>query len=248
MADRMEGPQPPITAHQKPRFGLNPEAATRIQGELAEIDAKGPSGAPEIPIIKAFEAIDKKDQATKQELEKARQEASEAAARSEKAEQERLTDPLTGCYSRFAWEDFKKHFDLSRGNQATVIMIDLNGLKNINDEIGHLAGDQYIKDTVLYLQSIFSRSGDKVYRIGGDELAVICDFVPPEKIEEFSSYISSRFNHDLLEQKGLDFAYGAAHTDLSQDISLADAIKRADVAMYKNKNEIKAANPSKYSR
>jgi len=163
-------------------------------------------------------------------------------------EKSSFMDSLTGCYNRNAWEDFQKHFDIGRGNKTTIIMIDLNGLKKINDQEGHLAGDKYIKNTVSYLQEVFSRAGDQVYRIGGDELAVTCDFIVPEKRDEFNSYLFSHFNYDLLEKKGLDFAFGVAHTDAKQDVSIKDTIKRADTAMYQNKKEIKTAHPDKYLR
>lgn len=161
-------------------------------------------------------------------------------------EKSSFKDLLTGCYNRNAWEDFEKHFDIGRGDKATIIMIDLNCLKKINDNQGHSFGDEYIKSTVSYLQEVFSRASDQIYRIGGDELVVACNFVVPEKREDFNSYIASRFNYDLLEQKSLDFAFGVAHTDIKQDASLQDTLKRADTAMYKNKKNIKTTHPSKY--
>lgn len=163
-------------------------------------------------------------------------------------ENSNFMDSLAGCYNRNAWEDFQKHSDIGRGDKATIIIIDLNGLKKINDQEGHSVGDKYIKDTVSYLQEVFSRAGDQVYRIGGDELAIACNFVLPEKRDEFNLYLSSHFNYDLLNQKGLDFAFGVAHSDTQQDISIKDTINRADIAMYQNKKEIKDAHPEKYSR
>lgn len=156
-------------------------------------------------------------------------------------------DNLTGVYNQNAWTDFQKHFDQNRGDKATVIIIDINGLKNMNDRNGHNAGDEYIKKTVLYIQSVFSRIYDKVYRIGGDEIGVVCKYVSPED-KEFKSYISTHFDHDAIEELGLDFAYGIAHTDIQTDTSIKDTIKRADILMYQNKAAIKASSPGKYFR
>lgn len=166
----------------------------------------------------------------------------------EKLKKNAFIDNLTGAYNQNAWTDFQNHFDQNRGDKATVIMIDMNGLKDINDREGHSAGDESIKKTVSYIKSVFSRAGDRVYRIGGDEIGIVCDYVAIDKRDEFNSYISSHFNPGVIEELGLDFAYGTAHTDPKQDISIKSTIFRADMAMYENKKEIKAANPDKYSR
>lgn len=166
----------------------------------------------------------------------------------EQSEKDRLTDPLTGCYSCHAWLDLQLHFDQKRGDRATLIMIDLNNLKKINDQKGHEAGDEYLKRTVSSLDTIFSRRGDKIHRVGGDEFVIFCKFVPLDKREEFNSFISSSIGHEVVESLGLDFAFGVAHTDPQQDNCLADTYKRADNAMYQNKQDIKATNPSKYAK
>ena len=157
-------------------------------------------------------------------------------------------DSLTGCYNKNAWEDFQKHFDLNRGDKATILIFDLNGLKDVNDTLGHLAGDNYIKNTATYIQEVFSRKGDKVYRFGGDELAIVVPYLKENQREEFKTFVQSFFNHEVLSQKGLDFAYGIAHTDAQKDSSIKDTIQRADSAMYQNKTEWKTKHPEKYSR
>lgn len=174
----------------------------------------------------------------------------ESQAKIEELEGQVFIDSLTGVYNRKAWEDFKNHSDYARGDQVNMVVIDLNGLKDINDKRGHDTGDEYIKSTALYLTEVFSRNGDKVFRLneGGDEFIIVSEFIKPENLDEFNSHIYSSFNHELLEKKGLDFAYGIAHTDPQQDISIGDTFKRAEASMYENKAEIKAANPDKYSR
>lgn len=166
----------------------------------------------------------------------------------EQSEKDRMTDSLTGCYSCHAWMDLQLHYDQKRGDRVTLIMIDLNNLKKVNDQYGHDAGDEYLKNTASHLKTIFSRKGDKIYRVGGDEFVVACKFVAEEDREDFNSFISSSLGHNVIELLGLDFAYGVAHTDLQQDEALSDTYKRADVAMYKNKKTIKDANPLKYTR
>jgi len=159
-----------------------------------------------------------------------------------------FVDKLTGVYNQNAWNDFRSHIDYTRGDQFSIVMIDLNGLKDINDKGSHFAGDEYLKSTASYLASVFSRKGDRVFRTGGDEFVVVCEFIKPEDQNEFNSHYSSIFDPKLLEEKGLDFAYGIAHTDRQQDISFEDTFNRVDALMYQNKTVIKAANPDKYSR
>jgi len=166
----------------------------------------------------------------------------------QKLKENAFIDNLTGAYNQNAWADFQSHFDQNRGGKTSIVMIDINGLKDLNDREGHSAGDEFIKKTVLYVKSVFSRTGDKVYRIGGDEIGVVCDYIPTKKRDEFNSYISGHFNPDVVGELGLDFAYGTAHTDPQQDMSIKSTIFRADMTMYDNKKEIKAANPDKYSR
>lgn len=62
--------------------------------------------------------------------------------------------------------------------QAALVFVDLNGMKAINDELGHEAGDDALKDTAAVLTAAF-RASDVVGRLGGDELVVFAlDFTP----------------------------------------------------------------------
>lgn len=160
-------------------------------------------------------------------------------------EQSAFIDKMTGVYNKNAFEDFMSHFDQGRGDKVTLVMVDLNGLKDINDKEGHESGNEYLKRTTEHLKNSF-RKNDKIFRLGGDEFIVVCDFVNPDNRDGFTSHLKSRFNYDFLSQNGLDFAYGVAHTD--KDISISDAFNNADAAMYQNKRETKSAHPEKYSR
>ena len=154
-------------------------------------------------------------------------------------------DDLSGLYNRNAWEDFQKRIDLNRGHQLTLVSIDLNGLKEKNDREGHFAGDIYIKKTANYLQEVFSRDSDRIFRVGGDEIIIACDFVKPESRDSFTSYLNQRLNHETLDYKGLDFSFGVAFSN-ENDISIKDTLKRADATMYQNKNNWKKQHPERY--
>ena len=87
-----------------------------------------------------------------------------------------LTDDLTGCYNtryfiRYATEEFDVNRD---NNRIAIVNIDINGLKPINDILGHVKGDTLLNNFVAYMRSQL-RKGDILVRIGGDEFLIICE-------------------------------------------------------------------------
>ena len=93
----------------------------------------------------------------------------------ERLEKEKLiytsnTDELTRCLNRHAYENDMKKLNLSE--EWVYISADLNGLKRANDSYGHMAGDELICAAADCMRDSFHEYG-KVYRIGGDEFAVI---------------------------------------------------------------------------
>lgn len=102
------------------------------------------------------------------------------ARRLERLQAEALTDELTGLYNRRAWDrilDAEDERCRRYGHPAAVLIVDLDGLKEVNDTQGHLAGDKMIVRTAEALTRA-SRSSDIVSRLGGDEFGVMsseCD-------------------------------------------------------------------------
>ena len=81
-------------------------------------------------------------------------------------------DQLTGLFNRRFFEEELKRVDTLRNYPIAIVMIDVNGLKLINDAFGHASGDELIK-TVSDLIQKELRSDDIVARIGGDEFSLI---------------------------------------------------------------------------
>jgi diguanylate cyclase len=106
--------------------------------------------------------------------------AADAARLSERFEQEAHTDPLTQLFNRRAWDQLlaKEEARCRRyGHAATVLAVDLDGLKRINDSLGHAAGDDLIVRAAHALRKA-ARGVDVVARLGGDEFAILaleCD-------------------------------------------------------------------------
>jgi len=87
------------------------------------------------------------------------------------------TDPLTGVYNRayfnevLSWAGEKKRGPA--GMDYALVLVDLNGLKEVNDQYGHEAGDRVILKAVELLRGM-TRTGDRLIRLGGDEFVVLC--------------------------------------------------------------------------
>lgn len=80
-----------------------------------------------------------------------------------------VTDDLTGVYNRNA---YNSHIS-RRGKYSGIILFDVNDFKQINDTLGHLAGDAVLKEIAQTLLQVFPEPQYKVFRIGGDEFSVL---------------------------------------------------------------------------
>ncbi len=127
------------------------------------------------------------------------------------------------------------------------IVLDINNLKNANDEYGHQEGDKLIVDAAKCILEAFAGLG-WCYRVGGDEFAVILNTVSEEKIRAGIQ----RFEQILEEQnKGrkipIEIAYGYA-IQRDRSLSSQDLFNEADAQMYAKKLEMKAKKNIKLSQ
>ncbi len=102
--------------------------------------------------------------------------------------EERLTemgyrDALTGLYNRGYFEEELKRLDRRRGGSVGLIIVDVDGLKVVNDALGHDAGDELLKRAAQTLLECF-RHDDLVARIGGDEFAVLINDVAMDDLRQ----------------------------------------------------------------
>jgi diguanylate cyclase (GGDEF)-like protein/PAS domain S-box-containing protein len=150
------------------------------------------------------------------------------------------TDSLTGCLNRaaiFELLEFTLGSSRRAGAGVAAIFVDLDRFKEINDRLGHAAGDRALVSAAERIRAAI-RVGDGLGRIGGDEFLVVCPAVP-------SAEAVARIAEDICESLRLPGWNIADHIDISASLGVAwtdrgdespDAlIARADGAMYQSK-------------
>ena len=159
-----------------------------------------------------------------------------------------LMDALTGVRNKRAYDNAIEELAKSLTDEAGhsrefgLAVIDLNGLKQINDTYGHEKGDIAIKDLCRVVCSVFAHS--PVYRIGGDEFAVILKGHDLENIDKLVERLSSELSEMSSDEsrqpwERVSAAVGYAIYDAERDDSTGNIFRRADRAMYMRKQEMK---------
>lgn len=153
-------------------------------------------------------------------------------------------DSLTGVKNKTAYQEAEHRLEeeIRQGRpEFAVIVMDINGLKFVNDNYGHDFGDMLIIDACRLICRTFKRS--PVYRIGGDEFVTILegwDFEHyPVLLEEFQRGMDEH-NKSGRPDSHLSIARGIAIYSSETDLVFANVFKRADDAMYQNKAAMKA--------
>ncbi len=154
-------------------------------------------------------------------------------------------DLLTGVYRR---EYFQKVIDKINDEKKlgprppfSILLIDINGLKEANDKYGHLAGDTLIADTASLLQNFvrtqsWKRKEDFVVRWGGDEFLVVLDDCSSEYAKVVLTRLMQhveKYNNSKPELKKIRFSIGVGSSDiLDKEACVEDVIGKADEEMY----------------
>jgi diguanylate cyclase (GGDEF)-like protein/PAS domain S-box-containing protein len=164
----------------------------------------------------------------------------------EKLQETAITDVLTGLFNRRGFMTLSEQqckLATRTNRRLTLLYLDVNNLKVINDEFGHSHGDQVLKYTTKILNKTFRKS-DIIGRIGGDEFAVLITEPSETNIENI---ITDHININLKkhnEQYGrnidLSFSLGFAHFDPEQACSIKELMTQADMLMYENKKTYKS--------
>ena len=152
-----------------------------------------------------------------------------------------VIDELTGVKNRNAYVKYENELDQrleDDGNtDIAVVVLDVNGLKHVNDTMGHSAGDDLLRTASALICEMFA--GNDIYRIGGDEFAIV---LLGDAYNERDSLLQG-FRDRILENmsKGeIVIASGMAEFIPGVDEGIESVFDKADAEMYINKKELKS--------
>ena len=150
------------------------------------------------------------------------------------------TDSMTGLANRTAFNhDLEK---LAEEKEYSIVSMDLNNLKEVNDTKGHFEGDRYIIGAARIIKKAFGKEGI-CYRIGGDEFSVIIkkagsDSITSELIPKLEEGIKAYNSSNPTEPVIIALGYESKNPD--SDRSYTEILRCADEKMYENKRMLKS--------
>ncbi len=164
------------------------------------------------------------------------------------SERNSYKDQLTSLGNRrLLYRKIAKLEALGIDNETNFIMIDVNGLKVINDSFGHYAGDELLSGTAICRTEAFP-DAELICRLGGDEFFIIIkeeQYILDRRMQRFTNY-AANWNGKTI--KSISVSYGIANRAKYPGLSITELQKAADTEMYqaksnfyKNKSEISEA-------
>ncbi len=153
-------------------------------------------------------------------------------------------DGLTGLYNRRYFDemyDYEWKLSCRTNTSLTLIMCDIDYFKQVNDEHGHLAGDEYLKKTAELLSSVFKRETDIVARFGGEEFVILLPKTDSDFIYEMAEKFRSQLEACHVDYNGkklkTTISLGIAHCIPGMEMQSNSLLENADRALYMAKNE-----------
>jgi diguanylate cyclase (GGDEF)-like protein len=147
-----------------------------------------------------------------------------------------VTDKLTGTYNRHKWDEVIE-LDISmvnRGISLSVIHVDLDHFKKINDQYGHNSGDEVLKQAATLMKNNI-RQSDSVFRMGGEEFIILLRAANSQAAAELAENVRQDFAN--FEQAGIpSFTASFGVTECQPSDTVTTLIERVDAALYKAKS------------
>jgi diguanylate cyclase (GGDEF)-like protein len=154
------------------------------------------------------------------------------------AQTEANIDALTGIKNKHAYLQTEVRMDrmiaAQRQEPFAIVIFDVNDLKKVNDTAGHQAGDKYLCSATKIICDIFKHS--PVFRVGGDEFAVIAQGKDFSHIEEL---VGKMRDHNMGASRSGGVVIACGMSIFDNDECVANVFERADHEMYENKNQLK---------
>lgn len=149
-----------------------------------------------------------------------------------------LTDPLSGCFNRRGFEQLSVR-EVSRAirgkHQLSMLAIDVDHFKRVNDEFGHLTGDEVLREMGQRLRDT-ARLGDVVARIGGEEFEILAPDTAAAGAQILADRIQAAFRGKPFTSLGgvriVSISIGIASAEANNDQIVQSLIARADEALY----------------
>ena len=224
-----------VTSRLRSRIKILTEEMDDLEGDVREL-MKDIAGNQYIEMTESDIEIDEKDglASIKQKIKLT---SSEVQKYIEYAHKQAYTDSLSGLGNRNSYFELVKVLDTKIANgenpNFVVMVFDINGLKEINDNFGHETGDKAIIVTSKTVQEVFGL--DAAFRIGGDELVVIRENLSQDEIEikikYFTAILKTKSKENFKDFE-LTVSDGYSIFDPSADKKYSDTFKRADKWMY----------------
>lgn len=189
----------------------------------------------------AYQQLEVEMQARNFELEVTMRELQE---QNKKLEQLNTQDALTGVKNRRYFEQrILSEFRRSRREKAplSLIMVDIDRFKSINDNYGHLVGDQAIRQTARLMQQQLRRVSDCICRYGGEEFAIILPMTDRQGAKLFAENLRSQLNSEPLVTSDVSLtitaSFGVATLYANDNNNEGELIAQADKALYQAKQQ-----------
>lgn len=148
-----------------------------------------------------------------------------------------ITDDMTGLFNRRAYEeDCMKIQENNLVPQITMIMMDVNGLKMVNDTYGHIAGDELLIGAAKCIQTSLGKYG-KVYRTGGDEFVVLLECTKSQLNDMLQTFEHITGSWKGTYQCELSISKGIVVAEEHADLTFDEMKELADKLMYEDKDE-----------
>lgn len=148
-----------------------------------------------------------------------------------------VTDDMTHLLNRRAFEDeMKTIMENGMKDDLVIISFDLNGLKKVNDTIGHYAGDELICAASEKITDVFAQIGT-VFRIGGDEFEAVAYCNTEELHEKLAVFQQACKDWNGRYSQGLSVSKGYALHSEDKSLDIFELVRKADKQMYSDKAE-----------
>jgi diguanylate cyclase (GGDEF)-like protein len=153
-------------------------------------------------------------------------------------------DGLTGCFNRRSFEHMLRRFELKRleqGERFAVLMVDVDHFKQVNDQFGHLVGDDCLRHVAQLMEGPTGAANAPLCRYGGEEFVVLAQLDTPEAALALAESLRRRVAERPLISEGrhipITVSVGVAMRGASCPGTTLDTVRQADEALYAAKQQ-----------